>query len=116
MQFTMEHLNTLSADLQTNGWQLLHHQSSELRGATTIGDVVKIGIEAISPLDFTKDPKDVRSVIQQMFWVKVEHKEGEEYKGILKSGPDDPLELKDGTTFEIGDIVLFKDVHILAVR
>ena len=109
----MDHLNTTNLNLGKNGWELLINEKEILEAKP--GDIVKIGIETVSPLDF-EEGKEIRSVSHLELWVEIKKVDADGVVGILKSGPGYETEIKDGTKFEIGDKIFFRQQNILAVR
>lgn len=99
--------------LEENGWELRVKEGQELSAKT--GDLVKISISSVSPLDFEKK-ETIRSVSYEDIWVKIiEGKDGR-WVGELKTQPGYELVTKDGTVFKIGDKINFANLNILEIR
>ena len=109
----MNHFNTANLNLAKNGWELLVNEKGQLDARP--GDIVKIAIATVSPLDFEAG-EAIRSVSHIEFWLEIEKAGDDQLTGILKSRPGYETEIKDGTKFEIGDRIAFRKENILAIR
>jgi len=109
----MNYIHTENLDLQKNGWTLLINEKETL--SAKVGDIVKIVIEHISPLDY-EDDKPIRSVSHETVWVEIEKMEDKGYIGILKTQLGHKMKMKDGTEFTIGDKLFLKSQNIMQIR
>lgn len=108
----MNRLNTTQLDLQKNGWSLLVNENALLK--PSIGDLAKIELEILSPLDF--DKQTISSVSHEPLWIEIAEIQADGLSGILKTLPTHDLELKDGTKFALGDQIFIREKNILAIR
>lgn len=97
--------------IEKNGWELAVNGKNE--EAVETGDLVKITVIA-AHTDDTDEP--VRSVTHHPFWVKIAKKEKNILTGVLKSGTEHHLRLKDRTKFTIGEKIVFLPENILKKR
>lgn len=110
----MEHFNTSNLDLKKDGWELSVNGQKELLQAKP-GDIVKIAIAVLSPMDF-EDEGPAQSAIHVPVWVEIEKLQDDGFVGKLKTKPGHEMQVKDGTAFEVGDEIFFKNQNILAIR
>lgn len=109
----MNIINTADQNLEKDGWELLTNEKEAI-GANP-GDIVKIGMAIVSPLDFDEG-KTIRSVSHIELWAEVENIQEDVLIGVLKSNPGHETEIKDGTKFKIGDRITFRKQNIIAKR
>lgn len=110
----MEHLNTENVDIEKNGWELLSGDNKSPFFAK-VGDIVKIVIVHVSPLDY-EDNRNIRSVSHESLWVEVTSVKENKYIGILKTKPGHEMKIKDKTEFNIGDTIIFNKQNIQQMR
>ena len=77
----MKYLDTINLDLVKDGWKLLINQNKSVE--VKVGDLVKIVVEVVSPLDYEND-ETIRSVSHVTLWVKIEKQENAGFIGALK--------------------------------
>lgn len=106
----MQHLSLTT--LEKDGWELLENEKPL---SPQLGELCKITIASISPLDFEKS-EPIRSVLHHDLWVEITaiHQSG--FLGTLKSKLESEIPFKDGSTFEIGDQIYFEARHIQTLR
>lgn len=110
----MEHFNTSNLDLNKDGWELSVNGQKELLQAKP-GDIVKITIAVLSPMDF-EDEGPARSAIHVPVWAEIEKLQDGGFVGKLKTQPAHALRIKNGKEFHIGDEIFFTRQNIMAVR
>lgn len=109
----MAHVNTENLDLEKNGWELLMNDKNNL--PAKIGDVVKIIVVTVSPLDYENN-RPITSVSHESLWVEVKKITDKKYAGILRTKPSHEMKIKDGTEFNIGDEISFDEKNIVNIR
>lgn len=97
--------------LEKDGWELLENQSPL---TPNIGQLIKLTIAVVSPLDF--DKIEIRSVSHHDLWAEITEIKDDGFIGTLKSALEHEIPLKDGSSFNLGDQIYFEARHIQTTR